>query len=509
VSEESDLDLHPDSPARGLEAQPERAADWYLTNRFNLLEILSSGLIAPRTAYRKHYSDLLDRSGDAVVRLHALPALELLDAVTAEGGNNFPVLLELPASPDVTTPVSLSPCLDLSDVLAVYFPAADALKDHEARGYDNVPVPPDGFLRVSTEVFSGGPVTMADVETAVSSAPPAPAVDWRTIDQVRGAASALVQAAAHGVPVEATAEALAGGCSWSLRQALQPGVAVTPIGDLSADDALGLAVHMALGETDPQQSWSPRKFLSRLVKATGGLSPEVTKDIESNLTALRLIVAGEKEFEGFKGGARGLVTAKALLLVLLRPELGRLLDWPRSETRADDETVQLAAAWVGRLRGLTVEGVQFRRPVVDAATAAWACRVAVTGPVALSLPVQVERADGAERLLLDGSVVVEQSARPDAVETWDALAAEERDRLAEALSDALGVQGRTTVVVIEGPFHLEPTDTGVRLVASGPVAVERRVDPAVLRDELVSNPSAHEVLTGLLDGHSGHGHRTS
>jgi hypothetical protein len=95
-----------------------------------------------------------------------------------------------------------------------------------------------------------------------------------------------------------------------------------------------------------------------------------------NLQRVRQLVDAEVEFEPFRSTTSALLSAKGLILVLLRPNLADLLAWPESETGADAATQLVAAIFAGRLRGLAREDVALRTLAFDEATASWAVWVA-------------------------------------------------------------------------------------------------------------------------------------
>ena len=78
-------------------APPNVEHRWvFLTNRQNLLQVLSSGLVAPAFAYEKYYEDLL-RFAPAHVPLVSTPlGQELTDLVSPKDSPaQFPVAIEI------------------------------------------------------------------------------------------------------------------------------------------------------------------------------------------------------------------------------------------------------------------------------------------------------------------------------------------------------------------------------------------------------------------------------
>jgi hypothetical protein len=502
-----DLEPHEDEVppvASPAEHVGEDAGPWVLTNRYNLLEILSSGLIAPLSAYTKHYADLLDKCGEEIVVLRERPSPALLADVAEEGLNNFPVLLQL--EPDAvgesSGPVLATGCMPLSAVTHILFPSEEQLRDHAARRYENVPdAGTDQRLRSSPSVFLGGAVSAVEVSAYLDARPAIAAADWRGIDRVRGAASALVAAAAAGVSPDRTADALAGRAGPVLEACLSL-AEVSPIdAALDANTRLGLAVVRILGDTDARQAWSPRKTLAAISKLVEGGPRDVAAEMKRNLAALRGIVTGDRDFERFRDDARGLTSVKALLLVLLRSELASLLEWPREETNADDATLQLAAALVGRLRGLTVETQATRHPRLDQHTATWACAVANGAPAPLRVPVTVRRDAGLVELLLEGHVLVErEEVVEDAVGLWRGLPDERKNMLVTQLTQLFPAEVRRTVLRTRHAVTVEQNDAGLTITIAGPAEFTTVLDEGAIADLLTSHVEALTLLKAAISG---------
>ena len=373
-----------------LETTDDPSSDrplFFLTNRMNLNAILGSRLIAPREAYQKYYADLLDLTPLWVPVLTSPPAKAQLDIVTAERGSGSAVLVEL--SGDVgnregSVPADGAvylPAAKISDVRAIHFPDERSLREHRARVYGNVH-PHDDLLRVTPELFSG-----AGVEVAIASPGGTSSPDWRRVDRIRGAASAAVRyattsgrlglaASLLGAPVGNPGIGLPSWLNWAALDDLVRGESEG--GAASPDAATFAAVYDVLAESDVTGSWSPGAVLSAVVERVEAAS--LTDDdlglVMRNLQRVRQLVDAEVEFEPFRSTSSALLSAKALILVLLRPSLADLLAWQDSETGADAATKLVAAIFAGRLRGLAREDVALRTLAFDEATASWAVRVA-------------------------------------------------------------------------------------------------------------------------------------
>lgn len=147
-----------------------------LTNRNNLLEILSSGLVKPASLYGKYYPDLGGVCPEAVPLLLRDPSSTLVDRMVGEDPTAFPVLLDIDLEGAAGTAQAVfadyrtdqvemplredAVCLVVDGVVpatrvrAVHFRSEQELQEHTARAYENVresAVP----LQVSPERFQG------------------------------------------------------------------------------------------------------------------------------------------------------------------------------------------------------------------------------------------------------------------------------------------------------------------------------------------------------------------
>lgn len=359
---------------------------FFLTNRMNLNTILGSRLIAPREAYQKYYADLLEVAPGWVPLLTAAPATAQLEIVTRERGSGSPVLVEL--SGDVMqTAGSVSGggvvylhATTLADARAIHFPDERSLREHRARVYSNVH-PHEDLLRVTPDLFSGD-----GVEVKIASPGGTASLDWRRVDRVRGACSAAVNyaitsgrralaASMFGETDDDLGVELPAWLTWTELDDLDPGQQQGP--PASPDAATFAAAYAVLAEFDLAGSWSPSAVLAAVVERVedAQLSDDDRSLVMRNLQRVRQLVDAEVEFEPFRSTASALTSAKALILVLLRPDLGDLLSWSSSATGADEVTQLVAALFAGRLRGVAREAAALRSIRFDDATASWAVRV--------------------------------------------------------------------------------------------------------------------------------------
>ena len=471
------------------EATTPSSSRYFLTNRMNLNGVLSSRLIAPRDSFQKYYADLLDLCPGWVPILSGAPSASLLQQVITERGAGGPVLLEL--SEDVIEgaktegPVTYMPGVPFSKVSAIHFPDEKALREHRARGYKNVQ-PHEDLLQVSPELFSAH--TADDVQIA----PPGdtPRIDWTRIDRIRGAVNGLLAASDSGEALEVAATALGAGSitdevtvpPWLNWDELT-GDAVRPVEEDSPSEADRLIFEVAyrvLGLHDKAESWSPRDVLDQVVGEIAEAKPseEAMKIIDRSLQRVQELLNVEREFEPFRNPDSPHVAAKALTMVLLRPDLEQLLAWPAAETGADETTRSVAALLAGRLRGLSREAVKLRNAVLDDLTAEWAVRAADDGsPSRIGLPSFVA-GESETHLLINRTKVRESDPLlPDPVFLYKEMSAKARPAMRVAISRSLGWPVLVRVLVPSGS-EVQAGSSMITIRSVAAVKVETSVEEA-------------------------------
>lgn len=174
----------------GSEARLPETAPVYtlLTNRNNLLEILSSGLIKPASLYSKYYPDLGASCPGAVPLLLRDPTPVLVRETVGEEPAMFPVLIDLDMEegeevhtifddyqqgPEENLTHGGGVCAVFETVIptgriqAIHFRSDDEIREHSTRKYENVredAVP----LRVSPERFQGRRINVKRLLPALS-----------------------------------------------------------------------------------------------------------------------------------------------------------------------------------------------------------------------------------------------------------------------------------------------------------------------------------------------------
>lgn len=494
----------PDVPAQAVAAAtgvpgaaPAVNSIFYLTNRMNLNGILSSRLIAPRASFDKYYVDLLDQTPGWVPLLTRPPSGELLQDVTSERGAGVPVIVEFPrgalGKSGPTEPVVYVAAMALAGAIAIHFPSERDLREHRARSYSNIHAH-DDLLQVTPELFAadpGEPVTLQAPSEV-------PVVDWKRVDRTRGALNAALTSATTGEQLALVA-ALFGAArlpEWvSLPRWLElPEINASgesdsgPPLDRDSPDLVSFgAVYDVLGERDITEAWVPNEVLdaveARIRQA--GLSAEAADATARNFDRVRSIVNVEVDFEPFRPSLQALASAKALLLVLLRQELGQLLTWPEEETGADDVTQVVSGLFAGRLRGLSRESVELRSMNFDDLTAAWAVRTTRGGSSTLGR-VQFIANSRRTVLKIDGIEVATRSApMPDLLAKYRKTSDMKKEALRIKVARAMGWP-------VELRIHL-PSDATVvaggatiTVATTGEIAVMTSMDEDVFVQRLAS-----------------------
>lgn len=175
-----------------LSEQPEQNSSFlFLTNRYNLLDILSSGWIKPAARYTKYYSDLGESCPEWIPLLVHAPSSQLVEDASSHEPGSFPVLLEIDLCDvsghmqvireDYQTEQSELPLLGgavailiagvlpASLVRAVHFRSEVELEEHTARKYENIR---GNFisLHVSPDRFTGSLIENVRLMEALVSA---------------------------------------------------------------------------------------------------------------------------------------------------------------------------------------------------------------------------------------------------------------------------------------------------------------------------------------------------
>jgi hypothetical protein len=386
------------------DAEPrlERQRVFVLTNRNNVLEYLSGGLIIPAVGFTKYYEDIGRRSPGRVPifgsRVFYSKALE-------ETVNSFPVAIELDVSqlsseavPSLgeneassKTPVGLNGIsvwapagvIPVSAITGIHFRSERDRSEFKAREYSNTPqlkVP----LNVELALFDEMEPRVEPILSWLSSLP-APASDLglqiKLLDRESGGLALLAHAVAgssnaltafghlllHGVTPSAGAIAhpkrsrrgkkghgrpapdeKSGLSTWMM--------SVLTGSESSHSDVVEAAVFGAsidiLRNANFFEAWRPLEQLdaieSRVIASLQ--DDQVRSEAVRSFDAVRSVIRLDRDFRPLNTG-KGLEAAKALLMVLLRPDPTKLLNWDRNESGASDQVLAAAFYLCGTLHG--------------------------------------------------------------------------------------------------------------------------------------------------------------
>ena len=399
----------------------------FLTNRQNLLQVLSSGLVAPAFAYEKYYEDLL-RFAPAHVPLVSTPlGEELMDLVSPKDAPaQFPVAIEISsewlqsASENILGGLEASggegllflDCLIPSTAITcVHFRSAAERDEHIARPYANVNHEA-WDLRVTEGIFIEA--EGAERERSLNSfleTNPAPSTDsarvnYLAADSFTGALIGLIAA----LPAQPEwFDALASGLMGKRLPkdcGLPPFALLKPGGGLEVKGFEELLLRAAVIEFAQAEasSWNAEEVLVAIRdRLEAAPLPEDDKVAAGRaLTKMREVITLERDFEPFEQG-RGSAAAKAILLALLRPEPTRLLRWDQQETGASEAVIACACALAGIAQGRTSLSIELRPPELDAAMSELAASVGLGGKPAVASAVA--RSDAGQiELEINGSL---------------------------------------------------------------------------------------------------------
>ena len=409
-------------------AQPNAEHRWvFLTNRQNLLQVLSSGLIAPAFAYDKYYEDLL-RFAPAHVPLVSTPlGHELTDLVSPKDSPaQFPVAIEISsewlqsANKNIVGGLEAArsagllflDCLIPSTAITcVHFRSAAERDEHIARPYANVNHEA-WDLHITEDIFIETQGAERErILTGFLEANPEPSTDsarvnYLAADAFTGALIGLIAA----LPAQPEwFDALASGLMGKRMPkdcGLPPFALFKPGGGLEVKGFEEILLRAAVIEFAKAQaaSWNPQEVLVAIEDTLKAASPS-EKDLVAAgraLEKMRKVIALEQDFEPFEQD-RGSPAAKAILLALLRPEPTRLLRWDQQETGASDAVGACACALAGIAQGRTNLPIELRPPELDAAMSELAASVGIGGKPAVASAVARSDA-GRIELEINGSL---------------------------------------------------------------------------------------------------------
>lgn len=374
------------------------ASVYFATNRFNVIDAITAGLIRPRRAFGKYYSDLLAVNPARIPLFRSGVPEDVSRFVSAEDDHAYPVLLEVstrhltssgvPAllvdGSAATGSVGFGEAVCWAPAGVIPFGAVESIvfrseaerselihrstpaRNVELGGLDTV-VDPSRFS------VDGNP-RIAAVEAWLkrASKPANPSeAELRRWDRIAGA---VLLAAHAAVPTSENMEFLLGllvdgqptpkpGAMplWLRGTALRGG---KPERHRRSDmaEVMGRAIVDVILGTDPAVKWRPTELLAAVRQAvTSQVSGEGAADAERLLEYIRAVVSNEREIAPFTSRGHQ-EAARALLMFLLRPEQDRAMKAQTMFTGARSPELVATAAFSGALVGMSQLFVEYRPP---------------------------------------------------------------------------------------------------------------------------------------------------
>jgi hypothetical protein len=350
----------------------------FLTNRFNLLHVLSAGFVPTREGFWKYYDDLLAKAPGRVV-LFAGPVSPSVSAVVESAAAAFPVAVEVPRPTERGARSSTLTTAGGPDVVVwapegdwplpartvVHFRTEEERREFEARSFQNVRTPDE--LRVTPDLFSDGALEAGDLSSWLASLPArATATSPALADKTLGGVALAVEMRARSagetdalaliddlVGAHDGADALAAFVSAPLPQA-----------ELEAT-VFRVACRLMV-EVDPEEGYAPLSLIAllggELQQSLG--DGEAAEMVRVHLERAEAVLRAEDEMRPLRAG-HGLVSMKAVLLAVLRRDADRLFRTVADDAPGDVALHEAAAYLVGLAQGRIRTALEFRRPSID------------------------------------------------------------------------------------------------------------------------------------------------
>jgi hypothetical protein len=373
------------------------------TNRFNLLEYLSSGVVLPRAGHIKYYADLNEFSDGRILLFEGGLPKAAAEAVSSESADAFPVILEL--SVEKTDLKSVPSCsiqddsrgdaprmrvfaangaIPLTAVDRLHFMKAEDESEHAIRPYSNVP----SLLShgIAEAVVLDTPFDMERLRAwsseldGLSTSPSAFALADRAVGAFIVALHSMVEPSP--ILLDCFVSLLnkipdkKGKKKTDIISFLSPEIIVrgVEVPTPQLEERMLVATLTVLSQTDPNKRWVPMEVLESIERSVMGkrIAKKDAEEVMRNLAPIKAILRNEREFNGFKT-TTGLAAAKALLLVLLRPEPPRLLTW-LPETGSDFVTALFAGMLAGTLAGYRRLPAEYKTAGIHAYAGAYTAR---------------------------------------------------------------------------------------------------------------------------------------
>ena len=498
-------------------APPALRQAFVVTNRSNIVDFLSAGLLRPRAAMTKYYPDTLELADRSVPVILGPPSEELVELATKRP-TQFPVLVEV--DPDAVRPtdddrVGYLTVETLDRVVRVLVESDDDRDELTARRFDNVDWSRIDIL-VSPDLFRGGTVTGPEVRAAITSQSEACVErDYELEDRLGGARLLLLQAAPRDpVRLEHVARlvfepALPRGrkktsaiADWlRLDETLAD---YKPVKSAGYDERLFRAAAATCLTLRREDSWDGVRLvdeIDRLLVADTALRAGDRKRWAAAAERIRSIVDARRTFQGFRSAEY--TTETAVLLAALRGGIDDVLAWGEEAIGGDRWSPAVAALLIGLVHGRTAAGSSLRDRPLDEILATIERDRLLGNPADRSVEVAAE-GDGLS-VEVDGSRMLSvEQATASTIEMVRRLDFDDQSTIGRLLEIA-SAQGWDdaikTTLRFNGSFEHHVATQGSEITVRGDVQAVRELDRQAFeqRAEVDDSDSLWKSLASIVE----------
>lgn len=355
----------------------ESGSLYFLTNQYNLREILAGGFIGDFFTYDdKYYSDYLMDCKGRVPYFKEVYVDQLKHVTQDDPVTTFPVLLEVdaasvlsgdhvifsPSVADYLVAVSTER-IPIEEVLSIIFMEEKQLMEFSVRKYDNMPLPLEKF-KVDASMVQNRPYETPKLLNWLNNLPIGQFIttdQYVRVDRTAGALcllTAFIKDDADGVKYIIRSNDASGRPSrkptsipeW-LKDGFLPLVDFRLLTHSSSNQLFFFMICRELLQFDNKTINQKNLVLERILDAlkSAGLPESDTIAFQKSLSRTKQIINNEADFEVFR--TPGYEISKALLLFLLRPRYDELFNWSLSETGASTDIMLTALSFAGLVTG--------------------------------------------------------------------------------------------------------------------------------------------------------------
>ncbi len=380
---------------------PSAKSLFFVTNHYNLREVLTSRFIGSVLSYdNKYYPDFLELCSGRIPLFTSPLYQDVVDFVSQhDPETSYPVVVELnPRQIYLAhTPVfhytlsenetahesaqggcyAWAGVIPFSSVVAIHFLSDQSKSEFSLRSFSELPNA-DHLYRVSPQLVATGhsEPNLKDWLAAQTPVDVPSAADFVRMDRVSGAVVICASRTRDlrerkyieqlaTIPQQKSPSPSTRTPYW-FQQGFYPKGFSRNGGSPDTNSILFSAVVSVLHRFDWQASRRTLDILSLIEQELDGwgIKSEERALLAEIFDRARRYIRSEKAFEPFKPST-GYDVAKALLLFLLRPDPHQLLAWPQEETGADNGVMLTAASFVGLLVGRKSLSLEFRPEALD------------------------------------------------------------------------------------------------------------------------------------------------